>query len=111
LHPGHHRLVTGGAARFDAASKATAAGDDYIWLLPGGGSAPSMAQGEQLKAIHEVQIIHSYDTELRRVRCGQVEQSNSTKHSRDVTCVTCRSLLDHPLTQGPSRAVAWSAPH
>jgi hypothetical protein len=38
-------------------------------------------------------VIHSYDTEHRRVLCGMPEQSNSTKHSRGVTCVTCRDLL------------------
>ncbi len=58
----------------------------------------------------EVRVIHSYDTERHRVRCGLVEQSNSTKHARDVTCVTCRGLLDRPLSQMPLRAVAGADP-
>jgi hypothetical protein len=40
-------------------------------------------------------VIHSYNTEQRRVICGHTEQSNSTKHAREVTCESCRDLLDH----------------
>lgn len=58
----------------------------------------------------EVRVIHSYDTEGRRVRCGLTEQSNSTKHARDVTCVTCRGLLDGPRAEVPARAVAAVGP-
>lgn len=39
-------------------------------------------------------VIHSYDTERRRVLCGLPEQTNSTKHAGSVTCTTCRELLD-----------------
>lgn len=39
-------------------------------------------------------VIHSYDPVRRQVLCGIVEQTNSTKHAGDVTCVTCRELLD-----------------
>lgn len=38
-------------------------------------------------------VIHSYDTERHRVRCGRSSQQDSTKHARDVTCVTCLGLL------------------
>jgi hypothetical protein len=48
-----------------------------------------------MKTHRNDRVIHSYDTEQRRVLCGQTEQSNSTKHSREVTCVSCRELLDH----------------
>jgi hypothetical protein len=40
------------------------------------------------------QLIHSYDTERHAVRCGEIQQTHSTKHARDVTCPTCRDLLD-----------------
>lgn len=49
----------------------------------------------RMKTNRSDHVIHSYDTEQRRVLCGQTEQSNSTKHSREVTCVSCRDLLDH----------------
>ncbi len=41
-------------------------------------------------------VVHSYDTERRRVRCGRSSQQDSTKHARDVTCVTCLGLLSPP---------------
>lgn len=53
-------------------------------------------------------VIHSYDTELHRVRCGLAEQSNSTKHWREVTCAACRDLLDR--SRPPVRAVAGIDP-
>jgi hypothetical protein len=40
-------------------------------------------------------VIHSYDTERRRVLCGLPELSNSTKHAAGVTCMACRELLGH----------------
>ncbi len=55
--------------------------------------------------LREVRVIHSYDTEARRVRCGLVEQSNSTKHAREVTCVSCRGLLDRSGAEMPVVAV------
>ncbi len=45
-------------------------------------------------------VIHSYDTELRRVLCGLSEQTNSTKHRSGVTCATCRELLEHSRAVG-----------
>jgi hypothetical protein len=45
-------------------------------------------------------VIHSYDTERRRVLCGLTEQTNSTKHAGSVTCMTCRELLDRPPAAG-----------
>ena len=47
-----------------------------------------------MKRPSEGRVIHSYDTEQRRVRCGTTEQTSSTKHGREVTCVPCRDLLD-----------------
>jgi hypothetical protein len=38
-------------------------------------------------------LIHSYDTERRRVLCGVAEQTSSTKHTAAVTCPTCREML------------------
>jgi hypothetical protein len=38
-------------------------------------------------------LIHSYDTERRRVLCGVPEQTSSTKHAAAVTCSACRELL------------------
>jgi hypothetical protein len=38
-------------------------------------------------------LIHSYDTERRRVLCGVPEQTSSTKHAAGVTCSACRALL------------------
>lgn len=58
----------------------------------------------------EVRVIHSYDTERRRVRCGLMQQSNSTKHARDVTCVTCRGLLDRSRAEMLVLAVAGIDP-
>lgn len=58
----------------------------------------------------EARVIHSYDTSGRRVRCGLVEQSSSTKHARDVTCVTCRGLLDLPHAPVPVRSLAGFEP-
>jgi hypothetical protein len=52
-------------------------------------------------------VIHSYDTERRRVLCGLPEQTSSTKHAAHVTCVTCRELLDRaPAAGRPARAPA-----
>jgi hypothetical protein len=45
-------------------------------------------------------VIHSYDTERRRVLCGLPEQTNSTKHAGGVTCMTCRELLDRAPAAG-----------
>jgi hypothetical protein len=47
-------------------------------------------------------VIHSYDPAQRQVLCGIAEQTNSTKHGGDVTCPTCRELLD----RARNRAVA-----
>jgi len=38
-------------------------------------------------------LIHSYDTERRRVLCGVPEQTSSTKHAAGVTCSACLELL------------------
>jgi hypothetical protein len=54
-------------------------------------------------------VIHSYDTERRRVLCGLPEQTNSTKHAGSVTCVTCRELLDRAPAGG--RPVGAPAGH
>lgn len=40
----------------------------------------------------QIRLIHWYDVEHRRVACGAVGQSNSTKHARSVTCTTCAAL-------------------
>ncbi len=45
-------------------------------------------------------VIHSYDTERRKVLCGSPEQTNSTKHAAGVTCVACRELLSHAPALG-----------
>lgn len=58
----------------------------------------------------EARVIHSYDTELHRVRCGVVEQSNSTKHAHDVTCVTCRRLLEGARPETPVAALSAPEP-
>ncbi len=41
----------------------------------------------------DVEAIHSYDTERRRVRCGMPGVTRSTKHAAGVTCTACRELL------------------
>ncbi len=38
-------------------------------------------------------IVHSYDTETRRIRCGRPSQIDSTKHASEVTCDACLVLL------------------
>ena len=38
-------------------------------------------------------IVHSYDTETRRIRCGKPGLIGSTKHAREVTCEACLVLL------------------
>lgn len=63
-----------------------------------------------MTTLQEARVIHSYDTQAHRVRCGVMEQSNSTKHARDVTCVTCRGLLDRSREEMPLRAVAGNGP-
>jgi hypothetical protein len=59
-----------------------------------------------METLTGVRVVHSYDTEERRVRCGVTEQSSSTKHSREVTCVACRGMLDRSRSQVSVRAVA-----
>jgi hypothetical protein len=54
-------------------------------------------------------VIHSYDVGRRQVLCGFPEQTNSTKHAADVTCMTCRELLDR--TPGADRQVGAPAGH
>jgi len=52
-------------------------------------------------------VIHSYDTERRKVLCGLPEQTSSTKHAAGVTCMTCRELLDRaPAADRPVGAPA-----
>lgn len=41
----------------------------------------------------DVQVVHSYDTERHRVRCGMQGVTRSTKHAASVTCTACRELL------------------
>lgn len=41
----------------------------------------------------DVQVIHSYDTERHRVRCGMPGVTRSTKRAAGVTCTACRELL------------------
>lgn len=41
----------------------------------------------------DVQVIHSYDTERHRVRCGMPGVTRSTKHAGNVTCTACLELL------------------
>jgi hypothetical protein len=38
-------------------------------------------------------MIHSYDVELRAIRCGAPGYPSATKHARGVTCPECRRLL------------------
>jgi hypothetical protein len=38
-------------------------------------------------------LIHSYDVERQRNRCGAPGHTHSTKHPRDVTCPRCVRLL------------------
>lgn len=52
------------------------------------------------------QLIHSYDTERHAVRCGEPQQTNSTKHARDVTCPTCRELLEEEQHPTPRSGAA-----
>lgn len=61
-----------------------------------------------MKTSSDGRVIHSYDTEQRRVRCGSTEQTGSTKHWREVTCLRCRDLLDR--ASPPMRAVPWIGP-
>ncbi len=63
-----------------------------------------------MSTVPERRVIHSYDTERRRVRCGWLEQSSSTKHARDVTCVICRGLLDGVAAPAPAPAAAGTDP-
>ncbi len=63
-----------------------------------------------MTTLPEMRVIHSYDTEAHRVRCGVVELSNSTKHARGVTCVTCRGLLDRSRAEVALRADAGVGP-
>ncbi len=37
----------------------------------------------------QIRLVHWYDTEHHRIACGAVQQSNSTKHIRGVTCTAC----------------------
>lgn len=40
-------------------------------------------------------LVHHFDVERRRVLCGAaVGEDHSTKHTRGITCDTCRSLLE-----------------
>ncbi len=41
----------------------------------------------------DVLVVHSYDTEHRRVRCGVRGGVRSTKHRSGVTCPACLRLL------------------
>jgi hypothetical protein len=38
-------------------------------------------------------VVHSYDTQTRRILCGAPGQMNSTKHPAGVSCRDCRELL------------------
>jgi hypothetical protein len=51
----------------------------------------------------DVQVIHAWDTERRRVLCGMPGQTRSTKDAARVTCTACRELL--------RRAAAAAADH
>lgn len=44
----------------------------------------------------EGQLVHSWDTERRRVRCGASGETRSTKHGAGVTCPACREALGAP---------------
>jgi hypothetical protein len=45
----------------------------------------------------QVRLVHWYDTEGHRIACGAVGQSNSTKHTRGVTCSACLALVAEAL--------------
>ncbi len=38
-------------------------------------------------------IIHAYDTQLHRIVCGAMGQTNSTKYAAGVTCPSCRIII------------------
>ena len=40
----------------------------------------------------QIRLVHWYDTEAHRNACGAAGQSNSTKHTRGVTCTACLAL-------------------
>ncbi len=56
-----------------------------------------------MEPVRSERVIHSYDTEHHRVVCGRSSQQDSTKHSRDVTCLTCLGLMSP--SQGEPGAV------
>lgn len=52
-------------------------------------------------------VVHSYDVARRRVLCGCLGETSSTKHPSGVTCRDCRALLGraragHPPVEAPA---------
>ena len=54
------------------------------------------------------QLVHSWDTERRRVRCGASGETRSTKHGAGVTCPACREALG---AGAPAPAPEEGSPH
>ncbi len=67
-----------------------------------------------MDAVTPASTVHYYDTRLHRIACGLPGfEHRSTKHSRDVTCVTCIGVLrERPATpaQSPDAVTGEGAP-